>query len=109
MTDIVVYVNVNEDGEDYDQHDTVEAALAVQALYPNDTIEVRVLKPAVEGVRRVFLVVWSEKNVYRVEVEASTLEEAHGIFERDYQENGHQEDPVTTQWTEPIITTKGTA
>ena len=38
---MIIYVNVNEDGETYDEHDTVEAALAVQAQFPNDTIEVR--------------------------------------------------------------------
>lgn len=41
MAEGVIYVNVNEEGEDYDQHDTVEAALAVQEQFPNDTIEVR--------------------------------------------------------------------
>lgn len=37
-----VYVNVNEEGEDYDSHDTLEAALVVQDEFPNDTVEVRV-------------------------------------------------------------------
>lgn len=38
-----VYVNVNEEGEDYDSHDTLDAALAVQDEFPNDTIQIRVV------------------------------------------------------------------
>lgn len=37
----IIYVNVNEDGGEYDWHDTVEAALSVQAQFPNDSVEVR--------------------------------------------------------------------
>ena len=43
----VEYVNVNEEGEDYDRHSTVEAALLVQDRFPNDTIEVRRLTTVV--------------------------------------------------------------
>jgi hypothetical protein len=35
-------VNVNDEGEDYGTHDTAEAALAVQAEFPNDTVHVRI-------------------------------------------------------------------
>lgn len=37
----VIYVNVNEDGEEYDRHDKMEDALAVQGKFPNDRVEVR--------------------------------------------------------------------
>ena len=35
---ILRYINVNEEGEPYDSHETREAAEAVQAEFPNDTI-----------------------------------------------------------------------
>lgn len=40
-----VYVNINEEGEVYDSHYTLQGALMVQDEFPNDTIEVRVTGP----------------------------------------------------------------
>ena len=38
--EVIIYQNVNEEGEVYDQHDSLDAALAVQAEFPNDTVRV---------------------------------------------------------------------
>lgn len=35
------FVNVNEEGEDYDSHATMEEAIVVWEGFPNDSIEVR--------------------------------------------------------------------
>lgn len=39
------YVNVNEEGEEYDVHSTAEDALTVLSQFPNDTIVIRYKKP----------------------------------------------------------------
>ena len=49
------YVNVNEDGVEYDSHATLAAAQAVQRDFPNDTIEIRthgLPEPRVASIRR---------------------------------------------------------
>lgn len=39
----VVYLNVNEEGEVYGRHASLDAALAEQAEFPNDTVQVQVV------------------------------------------------------------------
>lgn len=37
----VVFVNINEEGEEYDRFDNLMDAVRMNAEFPNDTIEIR--------------------------------------------------------------------
>ena len=81
---IVELVHENSDQPDYDGY---SAVAYLESLRP-------------------YVVTWTETSVYRVEVEADSPEDALRIFTEQYQDNGHQEDPVSTEWTDPTIKEK---
>jgi hypothetical protein len=55
---VPVFTNVNEEGECYDRHDSLEDAMAVLMDFPNDLIEVRLTlngKPPPKRITRKFM------------------------------------------------------
>lgn len=94
----LVYVNVNEEGEEYDRHDNLPDALALLVLYPNDSVVISTKREAAELPLKRFIV-WEkvvEHSTYKYVVEAETAEEARREVVSGHRDDGVQNDSHIT-------------